>query len=179
MYTWEPLLSEILEDIRFSGLLRKAEITLASVGGSIPDVPNVRVLNTKQSLTSYEFPTLELLYDELEENTAICYCHLKGVSRPDSLEHRLWRRDLSNFTLIDWINRVSHLYYRWTSGPRITNGGAGFDSFYVHAHKHYSGNFWWARSDYITKLPHPKTFNYNRYCAEAWLGQSPLINEQI
>jgi hypothetical protein len=179
MYTWEALLHEILEDIRFSSLGNKSEVTMVSVGGGIPDIKGKRVINTGLPLVSYEFPTLELLYDELEPNTAVCYCHLKGVSQPDSPDHRNWRRELSYFTILDWVNRISHLHYRWTSGPRIVNGGSGWSGDYVHAYKHYSGNFWWARSDYLTQLQHPNTFKYSRYCAESWLGQSPLINEEI
>jgi hypothetical protein len=177
MNSWEAILLELLEDIRISKL--NAEVTLVSVGGDIPEFKNCRVVNTGLPLSQFEFPTLELLYDEIEDETAICYAHLKGVSVPDSLGHRFWRRELSEFVFINWKQRIHHLSINWTSGPRITNGGAGWRGDYVHANKHYSGNFWWARSDYLKTLIHPSKFRSNRYAAEAWLGQSVLINEPI
>ncbi len=179
MYTWKAILSEILEDIRISQF--PFQVNLVSVGGDIPehDYKNQRVINTGLPLTAYEFPTLETIINELEPNTAVCYCHLKGVSQPNSLHHRAWRRELSEFTIINWKERIHHLTLNWSSGPRITNNGAGNGSDYVHAHGHYSGNFWWARSDYLQKLIHPSKFKLNRYAAEAWLGQSPLINSPI
>lgn len=181
MFTWEPILSEVLEDCRISGLRDAAEITLVSVGEPIGNYHKCRVVNTGKPLTEYEFPTLQLLYDETTEQDNVCYLHLKGASQPNSLSHREWRRELLEFTIIDWKARVLHLEQRWTSGARVRNGGAAWGAHHVPAYKHYSGNFWWARGGYIRKLPSPydfwSKFPNNRYAAESWLGQLPIINE--
>jgi hypothetical protein len=182
MNTWEALLSELLEDIRISQLDRNAEITLVSVGGNLGDYSGCRVINTGKPLSDYEHPTIDLLHSEVGENENIMYCHLKGVSRPDSLGHRAWRRELIDFNIIDWQSRISHLQARYTSGARVTQGGAGNSWDYVPAHKHYSGNFWWARSDFLKMLPPPEKFRLaypNRFAAEAWIGQCDKINEYV
>lgn len=40
---------------------------------------------------------------------------------------------------------------------------------------HYSGGFWWSKSDFIKKLPNPQIFlnsnNVDRFNAEFWLGR--------
>ena len=37
--------------------------------------------------------------------------------------------------------------------------------------KHFSGNFWWSKSDYIKKLPDIKILSkYDRHEAEFWIG---------
>lgn len=37
---------------------------------------------------------------------------------------------------------------------------------------HYSGNYWWARCDYIASLPPPTTFSRCYFCGESWIGLS-------
>lgn len=182
METWREVLHEMLGDMKVSQLFYAADVTLLTIGSDIDPIDGCRVINTGFPLHSFEFPTLELLYNELENNTAVFYCHLKGVSQPKNLSHRYWRRELVDFCILNWRERVAHLHNRWTSGPRITAGGAGWGHEFVGGHKHYSGNFWWARSEYIAKLPRPSDFLNNftsRYAAEAWIGQLEMMNEII
>jgi hypothetical protein len=182
MNNWRTLLDEVMEDARIGGLLDAAAWTIVAVGGEVPDAHGCRVVNTGLPVSAFEFPTLALLYEENTDDSAVCYLHLKGVSQPASLLHRAWRRELLDFTVIDWRSRLSHLAERHTSGARITQGGCGWRGEWVPAHRHYSGNFWWARGDYIARLPHPEAFRKkhdNRYAAEAWIGQSKLINERV
>ena len=121
MNTWRAILSETLETIRISRLLDNASVTLVAVGGTLSQDDlvihhnNIRIVNTDKPLHEFEYPTLDLLYQELEDDTKICYCHLKGVSQPNSLGHRAWRRDLIDFTILDWGARVLHLDVRHTS----------------------------------------------------------------
>lgn len=183
MNNWMAVYQEMMEDIRISGLLGNCDITVVSVGGKIEPISNCRVVHTGKPLSSYELPTLQLLYDELEDNTAVCYCHSKGVANPMSLHHRAWRREMCEFNLIDWQARIAHLQQRYTSGAKITDGGAGCGWEHVPAHKHYSGNFWWARSSYLKELGSPSElankYPGNRMVAESWIGQSELINSLI
>jgi len=182
METWEEILYEMLGDMKISELFYAADVTLVTVGSDIEPIEGCRIVNTGLPLHSFEFPTLELLYNELEPNTAVFYCHLKGVSQPTNIGHRNWRRDMAEFCIVAWRERVAHLHSRWTSGHRLTGGGAGWGSEFVWAHKHYSGNWWWARANYLKHLMRPSEFlaKYtSRYAAESWLGQSELMNEYI
>lgn len=182
METWIEILHEMLGAMRTSELLFASDLTIVTVGSDIDPIDDLRIVNTHLPLTSYEFPTLELMYNELEPETAVFYCHLKGVSQPHNLSHRYWRQELVDFCIMAWRERIAHLHSRWTSGPRLTGGGAGWANDFVWAHKHYSGNWWWARSEYLKHLTSPSTFlSYytSRYAAEAWLGQSDRMNEII
>lgn len=186
MWYWKSILFEMLEDIRISRLADNAEITLCTIGGKLTDddiQPYVhRIVNTGKGFEEFEFPTLDLLYDELEEDSKVMYCHLKGVSQPHSVGHRAWRRDLVEFTIMDWKSRIIHLDVLHTSGPRVCTGGAGGGGEHVSANKHYSGNFWWANAAYLKTLPQPSKFRVihnNRYAAESWIGQNSKINDFI
>lgn len=187
MNNWESLLLETLEACRISGLIDNAQVNIVTTGGELSEhfgEGKCKVINTSLPITQFEYPTLDLLYQHALQNPdgAVCYCHLKGVSQPHSIPHRRWRQELIDFVLVDWTIRVNHLGNRWTSGPRVTSGGAGWHNEHVFAHRHYSGNYWWARNDYIQGLRPPndlfKTCR-NRMGAEAWIGQSPKINEPI
>lgn len=103
----------------------------------------------------WEYPTLEYLRQQvstLTEPAAIGYIHLKGAGRPHYAEVADWRR-LMEFFIIDnyqhcvkWLARDHNVVgCNWTPVSWIK--------------PHFSGNFWWAESQYIKTLPplpHPK-----------------------
>ena len=50
----------------------------------------------------------------------------------------------------------------------------------IRSPKHFSGNFWWAKTQYVSKLPSliEKTVNVNPNDAEFWLCQNnPSVYE--
>lgn len=130
----------------------------------------------------YEYPSLNFMHSqayEAEENYNILYIHLKGVTRPDDPNIRDWR-DFLNWSVIErWSDCVKALEDHDVAGPNWETA----------PWPHFSGNFWWARSDYIKRLPvlqHPvdamnsgKTMfqthyaggaPYWRFDYEAWVG---------
>ncbi|WP_462247688.1 hypothetical protein [Ekhidna sp.] len=135
----------------------------------------------KEGDVGYELPTLQLLWERcesLKENTPICYVHTKGVTTPKAKNRRLWRETLNYWNLRRWKDNLSLLKEFDTSGARAFN-------FQVNdiALPHYSGNFWWANSDYIKKLESPENYienfgvSYNpdnsdpkRFGCEFWIG---------
>eukprot|EP01036_Dinobryon_divergens_P025338 gene25338-33872_t len=90
--------------------------------------------------------TLSKLYDFCKSNPSykVLYFHMKGGSNP-LLRNQQAREVLGAFTLnpscIDALDRFQTCGWRLSPVPYI----------------HYSGNFWWARCEYISGLVDPKT----------------------
>jgi hypothetical protein len=112
----------------------------------------------------YERPTLLHMRYQSEndhDKTLYYYLHTKGI--------RHFGNYNENF-IIDWINLM--LYWnieKWNIAidKLINYDTYGCNYYNENMHKHYSGNFWWAKSTYIKKLP---TFIPNDYNApENWL----------
>ncbi len=99
----------------------------------------------------FEYPTLQALYEFVKiENAYILYFHLKGVwSVYNSTGNRLaidsWRECLEYFNIEKWRDCVKKL----DEGYEVV--GALYN--YNEKEPLFSGNFWWANSKYIKKLP--------------------------
>lgn len=96
-----------------------------------------------------EYTTLNFLQQrcmKMTENQAILYTHLKGSSRTTDSSHD-WRKFLEFYNIDHWRKCVAKLDEGYdTAGVNYTRAENG--SFW----EHYSGNFWWATSDYIKRL---------------------------
>lgn len=115
----------------------------------------IKVSTVAEDCSQWEYPTLEYLRQQvsaLAEPAAIGYIHLKGAGRPWYKEVADWRR-LMEFFIIDnyqhcvkWLARdYTVVGCNWTPVSWIK--------------PHFSGNFWWAESEYIKTLrplPDPK-----------------------
>jgi hypothetical protein len=92
---------------------------------------------------------------EYTENTKLLYLHTKGVSHlhPNMRKNiDAWVRYLDLYNIAKWEECVNAL---------DTHDVAG--GLYVEDPKHFSGNFWWANSDYIKTLPRINQYNINEY----------------
>jgi hypothetical protein len=130
-----------------------------------------------------------------ESNKKILYTHTKGTSRDNYLLRRrmmAWSRYMDLNCIYKWKECVEALNNFDTAGGHFTGGqeeysqqtedqfqfindvstnGKYMDSGIVMASiPHYSGNFWWANSDHLKRLPEltPNNLNYfNR--GEFWV----------
>lgn len=129
-----------------------------------------------------EYPTLRFLQMAAKSQSEpfyILYIHLKGLTRFGDPCNDDWR-DFLNWAVIE---QYQHCVDKLTDHDIV---GANWET---NPWPHFSGNFWWARSDYITKLPelyHPVDCMYRnitqfkthvdggapywRYDHEAWIG---------
>lgn len=147
------------------------------------DNKNIKFIQVKDAIDKeLEIPTLielKKFCNSLTEEKYILYLHIKGISwihhTPTNLYTKDWREFLLHFNVNKWKECVEKL-------------DNGFDTVGVnwkidHQYHHYSGNFWWANSEYIKKLPNfvrPKDINYvsqfnfsditDKYDAEFWIG---------
>jgi hypothetical protein len=188
----QSVAEEILEKLIISDLIDNAETEFYCnykldnfkwLEERIKNYPNASIVNLNATPEEYELPTLNELKkfcDLSKEEYYILYIHHKGASRvgkkgypgiPD------WRKLMLYFNVERWKDAVEKLDQNFDTVGALWSRKK-FD--------HYSGNFWWAKSSYIKKLPfieRPVNLNYQqepqfnhslhyRFDAECWIGLS-------
>ena len=94
----------------------------------------------------YERPTLlhmKKMSTQDRPNTLYCYLHTKGISHFNTKNEEavlIWIQNMLECNIYDWQNVIDTLDTHETYGCNYN-------------HIHYSGNFWWATSKHIQKLP--------------------------
>jgi hypothetical protein len=178
MGDWRRVVSEQLRKMRRSGLWRRTrELHVGVVGPSVRALrlkhPKVQLHYFGEDVAQFEFPTLEHLYRfSQQEDALVYYIHTKGVSRQPDPAIRDWRHLLEYFVLERWRECVSVLQ-RYDC--------CGVNAFYA-PYRHFSGNFWWATTEYIRTLPPPSSTPSpavlglgRRHACEIWIGLNPLV----
>lgn len=150
---WMNIYQEVHEALEKSSLSRVSDLMIDS-------------FSNNGSL--FEFPTLRMLhhFSKLYKDYFILYVHTKGVSKPGNTNVDLWRKDMIHNSIYNWDKNIEALNNYDTIGIRYRNKPS----------PHWSGNFWWARSDYIATLPDVEEAvqwrREIRFKAEAWVFSS-------
>ena len=126
----------------------------------------------------FEFGTLELVHDFTRQRRGenVLYIHSKGVSKSDPTDFEAGVRwaDLMATRLVGRFQEcLDFLQCGYdTVGMDWANSYEGRP-----VPLHYSGNFWWASTDYLRQLPaisqirtKPIAFKSLRHNAEFWIG---------
>lgn len=117
----------------------------------------------------WEMRTIRTLWQDAiaHHNTSteaypILYIHSKGALTENHCTH-LWREYMQAFLIEDYRNCMDTLMWHGydTCGVDLNPFGG----------LHYSGNFWWARSDYIAALPDPQASR------DRWAGEPRMWSE--
>ena len=163
---WKYILNEQLRLIKSSGLYHKAKKIYIGFLGNKEDI--LPYLNNKidliyhsNNIKEYEIPTINklLTFSKTNPNTYILYIHNKGSTKKicNGINGQYYWRQLMNYWNItrfqDNINYLKKGFM--TSGINYMNN-------------HYSGNFWWANTNYLRNLNRIIS-NKNRLNAEFWL----------
>lgn len=101
----------------------------------------------------YERPTLIHMrqMSETEDDTLYWYVHTKGIRHFGKPQEE---------NVIDWIKLM--LYWNVERWEEAVKSLEQYDTYGCNwAGWHYSGNFWWARSEHIRMLPSTIPDNYN------------------
>lgn len=159
------IFEEQIERIINSGLYKQATTIFFTLLGSPPAnyifPDKYQAIFTEQSTLTYERKILEFMYAFSQSNTGdFFYLHTKGVSHYGKHNYSCvedWRRYMEYFLIDNWAICTKDLENYDAVGVN-----------YRHYPKHYSGNFWWARSGYV-KTSNPN-FNYKDYYeTENWI----------
>lgn len=134
----------------------------------ISPFPKFEIYAYDTDIKKYEFHTLKIVQEISLVNPKFYgfYIHTKGVNYPGNIGGKYWLDYMNYYNLIQWKEAVRHLdigYY--TYGVKL------LPSTHPPAFKmHYSGNFWWFNSEYISTLPDIDSLDKcNRYNAEVWI----------
>lgn len=148
---------------------------------SISGIPNSNILSETQTLSILREHSLQS-----EEPYNILYFHAKAVTSIETclkrgmygifINYMHWRKHLNFFVL----EKYQDCWDKLANGFDVA--GSNFGPW---PSKHFSGNFWWAKSDYIKTLPdpqdekwwslyksqHPELYKLaDRLVAEMWIG---------
>ena len=177
-----------------TGLLYSADKIYLCVNGDISKFDkvqelanqynNVELVHTCNSIEYYEYPTLKFLKD-IVDNDVDCYVlyfHVKGASKNYSKTIQYWRFLLEYYNIVKYKTCIELLDKGYDTAGILYSEGM------ISQWPHYSGNFWWATSNHIKKLPNLPHKNqtvigevstiskmvyvedYFRYDHEAWIG---------
>jgi hypothetical protein len=168
----QQVFEEQFKIIKESGLYDASHTIFCSVLGNknnyaLPD--KYQIIFEATSGKVYERPILEFMQKTAAHRPGkYWYIHTKGLSHygtPNYDAVRDWRVYMEYFLIKGWQRCVKDLDTYDIAGVQ-----------FVPNTSHYSGNFWWARSTYLST--NPTNFNYRNYVeAELWLcrGTPPPI----
>lgn len=146
---WRDLVTEQFEKMHSSGLWERMDrlhVGLLGPDRSAIDEfldPKIDVLFHHVEYENYEFPTLNALRQFSHENDGyVFYLHTKGVFR-NTTEVADWRHLMEYFVIERYEECITSL------GSNDVCGVNWLEQPWTH----FSGNFWWARTDYIRRLP--------------------------
>ena len=180
MGDYRAVVREIIVAIKTSGLFDRIEGLYFGIVGpdNVQDLlEDGNILYHDKRLECYEFLTLKHLHQYAYEHpeSLILYLHTKGCSvDPERMKTgRDWRRYMLHFVVdrykecLDALETSDVCGVDWRQSPRA----------------HFSGNFWWARADYLTTLPSIDEISRSeapwvispRHNAEFWIGMNSQV----
>jgi hypothetical protein len=161
------IFEEQLKTIQSSGLYDNTTTIFCSIlgDGTINLPSKYVVIYQSADMSCYERKILEYMHQNSRTNIGMYwYIHTKGVSKYNHINYpnlRDWRILMEYWLIRKWKDRYNDLNNNDVVGINYTNA----------PHPHFSGNFWWARSDYIAN--NPTDFNYTEYLEpEMWVCKS-------
>lgn len=165
MGNYQRIVDEIVSYITPKSFSRIVANIAGDSAVNLPDM--VEVLPIRSRLADYEFSTLEIIkeYCANNENANILYIHTKGAANTNICIDE-WRQYMLYFNLTDVVNVESILAENSACGVDLVNDPV----------PHFSGNFWWATSEHINSLKHPRDVNgifSERHKCEFWICSNP------
>lgn len=183
---YQSIFDEIFYKINSSGLLNLCDKLNVCVvgGGNLKTIESDKIsicvdpqgfTNPIESITYGEFFTLTKMKEfanTVERNTNILYCHLRGVTSPNNECIETWRKYLVHQNITKFKKCLDVLKeYDACGADLITKDRWPYAD-------HFSGNFWWANTDHLKKLPEIKEIDNPsapqkamlRHNAEFWIG---------
>lgn len=157
---WQEIWVDQMSTLSSSKLLSEADEVYFCTNGSVDSFlaakqlankhhNKIQFVHTSNTVKFMEWPTLNFLKNNIDqdnEESYVCYMHMKGVSYKPSDEITSWRKFLDHWILTNWKLCVNLLQVYETVGnsSSLKNGDKDY--------KIYSGNYWWAQSTYLKKL---------------------------
>jgi len=169
---WKEIFNNIIHKIKDSGLYEIVKEIRCGVLGdydiNIFNDPKIKIIGHSNNMSLYEPFTLNLLHEQSKnEDFKVLYLHTKGVTQIQNI--------YKYNNVVDWVNYMHYFnIYKNSICINLLNehdciGVNLYDSPVLH----YSGNFWWSKSEYIKKLQ--KNINCNNYFSpELWISETRI-----
>ncbi|NDG29189.1 glycosyltransferase [bacterium] len=181
---WKRLFQEQINSLVISGLYHRASLIHIGINGD-----DMLPMNLPKFVVNYnnnkilEADTLSSLQEFCLNNVdyKVMYFHTKGCTQEDkAYRYNVdgWRLYLEYFVIHRWKECLNLLDQYDTVGTEY-----GYETGLVNqstkqtdweTNPHYQGNFWWATSNYISKLDknylYRKDKGWDRYRSEFWIG---------
>lgn len=172
---WKEIFGKLISDIKESGLYDKVKAIRCMILSQKEDLdnehltndPKIEILGISSNLSLYESVTINRLYnDALSEDFNVLYLHTKGV-----------RHNCKNPCVTDWVTYLS--YFNIYKHDICLEMLKEYDTVGVNLLEplHYSGNFWWSKSEHIRKLGECKHVNYNS--PEFWVTSVKGVHKEL
>jgi len=173
---WKDIFMKLYSTIQTSGLydiITRIKCNLLSINNldvlffnDLND-SKIQILGIDNNLDLYETPTINLLHEHaLHEDFYVLYIHTKGVKHNDM-----------NIYINDWVTYLTYFNIEKHANclqSLVENDTVGVNLHIGETNTHYSGNFWWSKSEYIRKLD---KCVYNQYIStELWLTEKNIGN---
>ena len=160
------ILEKLINIIKESNLINELDIiVINNIGNKIDNNFNnnkIYIINYSEDISLFEIPTINLIYSfsYYHSNVKLLYLHTKGISYNDSyIKQNIidWTDMMLYFLITEYKNCIYLLNFYNTAGCNYSK----------EPKYHYSGNFWWANTDYIKTLY--KIKSGIRHDAEWWI----------
>ena len=155
---WREIVSKLLSDIKESGLYDKVTkircmILAVTVDVTLFNDPKIEIIGNSPDYSLYEQATINKLYEEsLKEDFKVLYIHSKGIRHNGKIPSVTdWVKYLTYFNIYKHEHCMELLDTYDTVGVNLIGSPV----------LHYSGNFWWSKSEHIRKLGICPYINYN------------------
>lgn len=174
---WKLMVDEQIKKLHESKIINRANLYCCINGVLAYEIKEyvsmydwINILDISENESEYEGFTLKRLYEECKNNQnvkAVMYFHTKGISHYN-LNRRFravnsWRHFMEWGVIEKWKEAVFKLNEYHVSGVNYSTD----------PWPHMSGNFWWARADYIKTLKHPTENKFDdRLDFEKWIGSN-------
>lgn len=175
MNDWRRILDSQIFAIKSSGLMSQTKKIYVSGAGDMIDTPKGMELGVWTSnLKEGEVETMRFIHRMSKEISGnFWYIHTKGarweIGSHESKCADSWREYMQYFVIYGWKNCVESLRNHDVCGVEYARS-EWFPEKFI-----FSGNFWWARSNYIKSIIKPiideTPYDEYRFKAEFFLSQ--------
>jgi len=133
---------------------------------------NLTIIEIDKSEYHPDFHEMKIALQNLQKDAELnegyyCWVHAKGVTN-FGINIDLWRMSMDNVTIFDWRKNIKMLDEGFDAvGPNLR-----YDTFLGY-YPHFSGAYFWAKSNYIKTLDKTYLINLeNKYLGEFWIGSN-------
>jgi GR25 family glycosyltransferase involved in LPS biosynthesis len=156
------------------------KIFVINIGETIPENyfsnSKIVIINLSNNINLAENSTINMIHSfcEMKPNCQILYLHTKGVTQYNTFMYKY---------IYDWVNLM--LYFLIDNSKSCLEILDNYDTvgcnYQIKPNPHFSGNFWWANSNYINTLNKinyiydDSLFHVLRHQSESWILSSNYV----